>query len=99
MNKRIYFFIGTTAEFIKLAPLIYELKRRKTKFKIISSGQNKVGFQELKYYIKNTQADIEFTYKQKNSAIALFIWTIRSFGNCIVGLRNEFKGVNKSNSY
>jgi UDP-N-acetylglucosamine 2-epimerase (non-hydrolysing) len=99
MNKRIYFFIGTTAEFLKLAPIIYELKKRKIKFKIISSGQNTVGFQELKYYIKDTKADIEFTYKQKNSAIALFIWAIRAFGNCIVGLKKEFKGVNKSTSY
>ena len=29
-NKNIYFFVGTTAEFKKLAPIIKELKKRKT---------------------------------------------------------------------
>ena len=42
--KRIYLFIGTTAELIKLAPIIREFNQRKTSFTVIASGQNDILF-------------------------------------------------------
>ena len=58
MRKKIYFFIGTTAELIKLSPVIRELEKRKIKFKIITSGQTDVNFAEVKDLIKKTNPDI-----------------------------------------
>ena len=50
-NKKYYFFVGTTAEFIKIAPIIKEFNKRGIKFKLITSGQNKILFEEFKEYL------------------------------------------------
>jgi len=53
-EKKIYFFIGTTAELIKIAPIIRELEKRKKSFTIIDSGQNKTRFEDLNGFIKKS---------------------------------------------
>ncbi len=99
-NKQIYFFIGTTAEFIKLAPVIKELKKRKINFKIITSGQSKILFEELTDYLGPMKADIAFNVKTYQLSILHFaIWTIRTFLLCLFSLHKEFKGLNNSNCY
>lgn len=99
-KKRIYFFIGTIAELIKLAPIIKELKERKIKFKIIASGQSPINFGELKDYFGPIQADISLKDKFSESSIFLFfIWSIRALIEGIFSLKKEFKGLNKTNSY
>ncbi len=40
--RRIYFFVGTTAELIKVFPVMKELSDRKVSFKVIASGQNDI---------------------------------------------------------
>lgn len=99
-NKQIYFFIGTTAEFIKLAPIMKELKSRGIRFKIITSGQNRVNFKDLENYCGILKADIAFTEKlHQSSMVHFFLWTIKTlFTSCVV-LNQEFKGLNKDNSY
>lgn len=97
--KKIYFFIGTTAELIKLSPVIRELERRKIKFKIIVSGQASVNFEEMSFLIKKNKGDISFKEKaNKTSMIHFLVWAIRAFFN-VFTLRAEFRGLNKSNSY
>lgn len=99
-NKRIYFFIGTTAELIKLAPIIREFKKRKIDFKFITSGQTRVLFEDLRGYIGDIKVDIAFKEKGKKSSIFLFgIWALRTFFTALISLGKEFKGLNKHNSY
>lgn len=98
-SKKIFFFIGTTTELIKLAPIIRELEKRNIDFKIITSGQTKVNFGELDFYINRKSADISFEEKtNKSSVLIFFIWFLKTFIR-IPFLKKEFKGLNKKNSY
>lgn len=102
MQKYIYFFIGTTAELIKLAPVIKELKKRKVNFKIIASNQNVLNFYELKALIGKQAAYYTFKFKPmklpKNIYLQFAIWAIKAFSNHLLYFRNEFKGLNRKNS-
>ena len=100
MTKNIYFFIGTTAELIKLFPVIRELEQRKVEFKIITSGQTGVNFNEVSNWIKKTKPDIAFPQKVNQSSMFLFlIWIIKTFLNAPFLLSKEFRNVDKSNSF
>jgi len=99
-NKRVYFFLGTTAELIKLAPVIRELKARKIKFKLITSGQNKIDFEDLENFLGQIKADIAFPEKSHKSSMPLFLlWALKTFLIGLVKLRSEFKGLNGDSSY
>lgn len=99
-EKKVYFFMGTTAEFIKLAPVIKELKKQNIKFKIITSGQNPINFEDLKDYIGLVKANIALKEKPSKSSMFLFlIWAFKSLFEGITSLKKEFKGLNKNNSY
>ena len=100
MKKNIYFFIGTTAELIKLAPVIRELQTRKIAFKIITSGQNKILFRELRKYLGPLKADIAFGEKKETSSVFWFaLWAIKTFFVGLLLLRKELSGLNQDNSY
>lgn len=102
-KTEIYFFIGTTAELIKLAPVIKELKARKIHFKIIASAQNALNFHELKSLIGEQNADYTFVFKPlklpKNIYLQFMIWAVKAFTNHILFFRNEFKSIDKKKSY
>lgn len=99
-KKSIYFFVGTTAELIKLAPIIYELKNRKIDFKFITSGQTSIQFEDLRDYVGDINVYKAFKEKSGRSSIPLFgIWALRSFLTGVFSLKLEFKGLNKNNSY
>lgn len=96
---KIYFFVGTTTELIKLAPIISELENRKINFKIITSGQTKVNFSELTKIIKRKNADIELGIKTDRSSVFKFIiWTFLTFFRAL-SLKKEFRHLNSKNSY
>lgn len=100
MKKRYYFFVGTNAEFIKLAPLIKELKKRKVRFKIITTGQGQILFEEMKEFTGPLKADISFNIRtSKLSVVQFLLWTLKTFLICLTSLNPEFKGQNKSNCY
>lgn len=99
-KKNVYFFIGTTAEFIKLAPVIKELKKRAIGFKIITSGQNKIHFEELNGFLEPIKADIELKQKSVKSSMFLFLgWAIYLLWQGIFSLSKEFKNQNRDNAY
>jgi UDP-N-acetylglucosamine 2-epimerase (non-hydrolysing) len=99
-KRKIYFYIGTTAELIKLSPIIRELKKRKISFKIITSGQNEIHFNELEYFIGSVKPHITTGEKIKKSSLFYFgIWAIRSLYKSIVLLRHEFESSENRNSY
>jgi UDP-N-acetylglucosamine 2-epimerase (non-hydrolysing) len=98
-QKRIYIFIGTTAELVKLAPVIREFNSRKIKFTLIASGQNDIHFEEFRSLIGKVKIIRAITPKGKESSIwKFFIWTARAFFSFLVGMRSNFQGLNKSNS-
>jgi len=100
MNRQIYFFCGTTAELIKLAPIIKRFKEQKIPFKFITSGQTKIRFEDLEEYTGHIKIYHSFPEKENKSSIINFIfWFIKTLGQAIFLFRSEFLGLNKSNSY
>jgi UDP-N-acetylglucosamine 2-epimerase (non-hydrolysing) len=96
----IYFFIGTTAELIKISPVIKELKKRKIKFKLITSGQGKILFPEFYDYLGTIKADISFKYKGEKSSVFHFtLWAIQAFFSSFFYFKKEFLKLNKSDTY
>ncbi len=99
--KKIYFFLGTTAELIKVAPVIREFKKRNISFKIISSNQNVLNFDELKPLVGNESAD--FTLKvnpfkwPRNIYLRFTIWLVKTMVNYLMYFGAEFK--DKKNTY
>lgn len=99
-HKKIYFFMGTIAEFIKLAPIMKELKKRDIPFKIITSGQNSIKFDDLKKYTGQLKVDIAMKEKTNKSSMLQFIWwNIKTIFVSLFIFGKEFKGLNKDNSY
>ena len=99
-NKHIYFFIGTTAEFIKLVPVIKQLKERNIDFKIITSGQTKIFFKEMREYLGSVEVYVAFSEKGEISSVFRFLfWGMKTFFRCLFSLRKEFKSLDKANSY
>lgn len=101
MRKNLYFFIGTTAELIKLAPIIKELKTRKTDFKIISSSQNTLAFSELKFLFGKQESYYALRMKPFNLPHYYFrflIWIFKATVNFFLYFRNQFKNLDKENS-
>lgn len=94
---KIYFFIGTTAELIRIAPIIKQLKSRNIDFKLITSGQVKINFEDLAGYTGNLRADIAFKEKErKSSSFHFFLWAVRTFFLALFKLGKEFRGIDKS---
>lgn len=97
--KSIYIFIGTTAELIKLAPVIREFNKRNIVFTIIASGQNTILFKEFETYTGKVHVRPVVTPKSSESSVYKFlIWTVRTFFSLLVGMRAEFTPLNKKNS-
>lgn len=81
-NKKVpclFFFIGTTAEFIKMFPVILNVKARRIPFKIISSGQNDIIDSDI---VKKTGINIDLILSNesdiKKNAIGLFSWWLKT---------------------
>lgn len=91
-----YFFIGTTAELIKIFPVMHEMKKRNINFKVISSGQNNLeGNEFLK--ILGIKPDIILSdSKIKKTILGLFFWFIQTYFKGKKIIKKEFKKVNKS---
>lgn len=101
--KRIYFFIGTTAEFIKLAPVIKELNNRKIAFNVITSGQNVVRFDELEYFVGKVTPSYQFRQRPIGIHVPVMvgfvIWTLKALGNYFLYFRHELRGRSKEDTY
>lgn len=78
-NGIIYIFIGTTAELIKLIPVILELKNRNISYKIITSGQNTINLKEFSHILQDENVYKAIQNKNPQSSILYFIlWIIRA---------------------
>lgn len=101
-EKTIYFYIGTTAELIKIAYVIKELKKRKVNFKIITSGQDNVNFKSLEPFIGKQKAYNALKLKTIKIPLNIYFrfitWSIKAFVNNLVYFKNEFRNIDKKNS-
>lgn len=99
-NNFIYFFIGTTAELLKLFPVIAEFEKRKVKFKIIASGQSEVKFNEASFWLKKKAPDILLPSKSRHSSPFLFVlWAMKTIILAPILLYRELSGRPKSKIY
>lgn len=96
----IYIFIGTTAEFIKMSPVIKQLKSQHVKFKLITSGQVIINYHEFKQYLGEVKADIAFKYKnQKSSVISFLFWAGRTLFTSLISLNKEFRRIDRRQTF
>jgi len=80
--------------------VIRELEQRKIEFKIITSGQTSVNFNEVSSWIKKTKPDIVLPQKVNQSSVFLFLtWAIRTLFKAPFLLSREFEKINKSSSF
>src|SRR3989338_6315645 len=99
-DKIFYFFIGTTAELIKIAPVIHEFQKRNIVFKIITSGQNKINFEDLTPYTGAITSYISLREKvNKSSGILFAFWAIGSLYEGMMTLRKEISSKKRRKSY
>ncbi len=90
-NKIFYFFFGTTAELIRIASIVKELKKRNISYKLIDSGQTNVRYKEVKEYLGRIKPDIAFKQKASSYGLRFFsIWAIRTFFSSFFIFGKEF---------
>jgi len=94
--QRFYFFVGTVAELIKVAPVMQEISRRGFETKIIASGQNDIGSSSALSLSGKSRVDILLNDRPiKKSPLALLSWCISTMLRASRALRREFAGKGK----
>lgn len=88
----IYFFFGTTAEYIKLIPVISKVKKSGIGFKVVLSGQTSIDMAEFKKISGLSKPNFEFEEKNSRSSSLFFaIWAIRTFVKSLFWGLSEFR--------
>jgi len=84
MRQKFIFFIGTSAELIKLIPVISEFENSKIKYQIYSSGQTDLKQIELKEILE-IRIDKQLLGKPQNkTSVKVFgFWVLNSFFNSL----------------
>ncbi len=80
--ERVLFFIGTTAELIKVFPIMIEMEKRSIPYKVIASGQNDIRNSNLfdKFSISKPSIVIS-NGEHKQSALGLMLWFVKTAFN------------------
>lgn len=78
--NRLFFFVGTEAELIKIFPVMIELDRAGKQYSIIGSGQNNIRKSRILDFLSNGNVDIILSEEKniKKSFIGLFEWYIKT---------------------
>lgn len=100
MNKSIFFFIGTDAEFIKLFPVIDECIQNKVSIKIIASGQNDITKSRILSAIHYGPLDLELSQEDsiKKNSMGLFTWYAKTKRKAVRKIKDAFPDTDFSNS-
>lgn len=78
-NRLIYIILGTRAQFIKMAPIIKELDKRKIKYKFIYTAQHKETIDEIRNNFLIRKPDFSFNFKNETKSIKLFgLWILKA---------------------
>lgn len=98
-SRKLYFFVGTTAELIKLSPVIKRLKSENREFKIVASNQNTLQFDQLKPIFGRLSADYTFIMTRFANIRDIYLrfawWVAKSLGNYYLYFRSEFRNFKK----
>jgi UDP-N-acetylglucosamine 2-epimerase (non-hydrolysing) len=98
--KVFYFFLGTTAELIRIAPIIKELRAQKGEYKLIFSGQTKILTEQVADYLGVIKPDIQFKEKiPEYSVVSFVIWMVFTFLQAIYTFGKEKYFVKKGSLY
>ena len=99
MKKHIVFFIGTTAEYIKMFPVIENIKQNNIPYKIIASGQNEISLTDI---AKETNLKIDLQLSDEKSivknAFGLFSWWLKTLPKGIKLIKSTFVDVDLKRS-
>ena len=99
MEKNIIFFIGTTAEYIKVFTVIEKLKEYNVPVKVIASGQNEIIETDI---AKRTdlKIDLQLSYEKDiiKNVFGLFSWFFITMHKSYKTIKNAFPDVDFKNS-
>lgn len=99
-GRRLYFFVGTTAELIKVLPVLDRLRQQRTPFTVIASGQNSLVGSELWPLAGLQGPDIVLWDRPvRQSAFGLASWLCRMFWIAGRRLRSEFARATREDTY
>jgi len=100
LTKKIYFFIGTEAEFIKVFPVIIACENKGLDVKIISSGQNDISKSRIWEVLPKQKIDLLLSEEKdiKKSAIGLVKWFLQMNKVAWKRVKDEFGQENLTNA-
>ena len=76
-SPTIYFVLGTRAQFIKMAPIMYQMKQRALEYKLIYTAQHQENIEEiLRFYGLNEPDLILFSGNEANTKYKFITWFI-----------------------
>lgn len=87
----IVFFVGTTAELIKLFPIMKKLEEEERLFKIFATGQNDLTQSDLMEHLKTPIALFLSKGDIKQSMFGLLSWFIRTLFSAYFKMRHEME--------
>ena len=98
-DKYIIFFIGTIAEYIKMFPLIEEVKAAGVPYKVIVSGQNNIETSDI---ARSTNLHTDLILSDENSIVknvfGLFFWFFKTMIKSKSVIKNTFADVDFARS-
>ncbi len=90
----IYFFVGTTAELIKLFPIMVEMRDQNVDYEVISSGQNQIVNSTIfEQFELNKPSLVLSDTNHKKSAIGLLLWFIKSLFIASSSLKKRYSNL------
>lgn len=95
MNKKyVVFFIGTIAEYIKLFPVIEEMKKTNTPYKVIASGQNEIINSDIAV-ATGLKIDCQLSNEKDivKNVFGLFYWFFKALSRAKKQILNALDGV------
>ena len=101
MERKVFFFVGTEAELIKLFPVILECKKQQIKYYIIASGQNDIINSLILKKTDCGHVELELSKESdiKKSAVGLVKWWIKTYLIAKKKIRGKIGGTKLNNSY
>ena len=92
MNKNIFFFVGTEAEFIKVFPVIIDCMEKGAVCHIIASGQNDLTKSRIMKELSLNGVFLELSRESdiEKSAKGLLSWFIKTYRSAVKKIKEKF---------
>lgn len=98
-QKRLFFFLGTEAELIKIFPIIIECKKRKIPFSIVASGQNDIVDSAI--WDNFDCGEVDFVVKPVRhitTGVQLMTWWFKALCVAKHRIKEQFQGIDWKHS-